>query len=148
VAAICRSADSGAVRPVASSWCGALLFQKAYLANDRPAAQEAMRRLRGAASLSPNDPVAICSLGQALAWSEQWAGARSQLEHCVRMKPNSALDHYKLSHVYRQLGLMQEARAEADLTKKATAETDQNEDLSKKFVYETPGKPGQVSAPR
>jgi hypothetical protein len=81
-------------------------------------------------------------------YREQWAAARSQLEHCVRMKPNSALDHYKLSRVYRELGLMQASRAEADLTRKATAETDQRDDLSKKFVYEMPGKPGQASVSR
>jgi predicted Zn-dependent protease len=148
VAAICSSADSSAARPVASSWCGALLFQSAYLANNQSKAQQAIRRLRVAATLSPSDPVAICSLGEALAWSEEWTAARTQLEHCVRMLPNSALDHYKLSHVYRKLGLTQAAQAEADLTKKATGETNQRDDLSKKFVYEVPGKSAELPGPK
>lgn len=146
--AICSRADSRVAGPVAVCWCGALLFRKGYLARDRSAAPEAIRRLHIAAKVSPGDPVATCSLGRALAWTEQWADARGPLEECVKMQPNSSVDHFALSRDYRKLGLMEAAQAEGEMTRKTTAETDQRDEMAKKFVYEMPGKSGQPPSPK
>jgi Tfp pilus assembly protein PilF len=36
---------------------------------------------------------------------EQWQQARIQMEECVRLDPDSPEGHYRLSRIYRQLGL-------------------------------------------
>ena len=136
VDAVCGRADSHPAESATVTWCGALLFRKAYLAGDQSAAPDVIRRLRVATRLAPRDPVANCSLGHALAWAEQLAEARHWLEICVRLRPDSAEDHYRLSHVYQGLGLTQAAAEQADLTIKANAEQDQHQALAKKFAQE------------
>jgi len=136
---ICARADSGSEQSAAVVWCGALLFRKAYLADDRSAAVAIVQRLHQAAKLVPADPVTNCSLGQALEWTEQLAEARHWLEICVRLRPNSAEDHYRLSRVYQALGLKQAAAEQAMLTESANSERDQHQAMTDKFANEMLG---------
>jgi tetratricopeptide (TPR) repeat protein len=137
VEAICERADSHPAESGAVTWCSTLLFRKAYLADNQSAAPELIRRLRVATKLAPGEPVANCSLGHALEWTERFAEARHWLEICVRLRPNSAEDHYRLSRVYRELGLTRAAAEQTDLTAKANAEHEEHQDLAKKFAHET-----------
>jgi tetratricopeptide (TPR) repeat protein len=141
VNAICGRADSTAAEATTVVWCAALTFRKAYLAGNQSSAPDVIRRLRVAAKLAPDDPVANCSLGQALAWTEQLAAARHWLEVCVRLRPDSAEDHYRLSRVYQGLGLKQAAAEQADLIDKTNPEQDQQLEIAKKFAREMLGRP-------
>ena len=136
---ICARADSDAQQSNAVIWCSALLFRKAYLAGDRSAAPGIVARLRRAAKLVPNDPVTNCSLGEALQWTEQSTEARHWLEICVKLRPNSAEDHYRLSRVYRGLGLKQAAAEQAKFTERNNAEPDQHQAITDKFAQEMLG---------
>jgi tetratricopeptide (TPR) repeat protein len=136
VEAICSRAASAPAELMAVKWCAALLFRKAYLADNQAAAPDIIRRLREATRLAPGDPVANCSLGHALEWTHQLAEARHWLEICVRLRPDSAEDHYRLSRVDQGLGLKQQAAEQADLTEKANAAQDQRQALAKEFARE------------
>ena len=139
VASVCRRAESHPTESATVTWCGALLFRKAYLANDLSAAPDAILHLRRAARLAPDDPVANCSLGHALEWTEQLAEARHSLEICVRLRPGSAEDHYRLSHVYQRLGFREAAAEQADLTNQANAEPDPHQAMAKEVANEMLG---------
>jgi tetratricopeptide (TPR) repeat protein len=143
---ICSRADSKTAQPAMVTWCGALLFRTAYLADDHSAAPNVIRHLRLATRLAPSDPVANCSLGRALEWTQQLTEARHWLEICVRMRPDSAEDHYRLSRVYQGLGLKQAAAAQAAFTDKANAAQDQQQDMAKKFANEMLGQ-SKTTAP-
>ncbi|MGB8011882.1 MAG: tetratricopeptide repeat protein [Terriglobales bacterium] len=136
---ICGRAKSHPTDSALVTSCSALLFRKAYLADDRSAAPDLIHRLRFAARFAPRDPVANCSLGHALEWTQQLAEARHWLEICVRLRPDSAEDHYRLSRVYQELGLKQAAAEQADLTDKANAQRDQHQAMADKFAHEVLG---------
>jgi len=136
IKAACARADAIPNDPTSLSWCGTLLFRRASLAGNQSALPEILRRLQSATRLQPEDPIATCSLGSALAWGEQWQTARYWLEACVRLQPGLAEGHYRLSRVYKELGLEKEAHQQAELTQKAFAERDVREGLLKKFTYE------------
>lgn len=142
VHAACALTDSN--RAKAITWCSALLFRKAYLEGNRGAASDIIPQLRAAVKLAPNDAVAVCSLGRALEWTEQLTGARHWLESCVRMRPDSVEDHYRLSRVYRELGLIKEAVEQADLTNKPNTENDHSQDIAKKFAEEMFGQSAKI----
>ncbi len=136
VDAICGRANSNSEQSAAVLWCGALLFRKAYLAGNQSAVPDVLRRLRMAATLVPRDAVANCSLGRALEWTEHLEEARHWLEICVRLRPDSAEDHYRLSRVYRGLGLKQEASEQAEMTDKVNTERDQHQTMADQFAQE------------
>jgi predicted Zn-dependent protease len=136
VKAACARADASPNDPTSLSWCGTLLFRRASLAGNQSALPEILRRLQSATRFQPEDPIATCSLGSALAWGEKWQTARHWLETCIRLQPGLAEGHYRLSRVYKELGLEKEAHQQAELTQKAFAERDQREALLKKFTYE------------
>ncbi len=127
--AICARANS-------ASWCGALLFRKAYLSDDRAAAPEILRRLRFAAKERPDDAVASCSLGEAMEWTQQLAEARHWLKICVRLRPQSTEAHYRLSRVYLGLGLKQAAAKQTALIDTANPQSDQRESIANTFADE------------
>jgi tetratricopeptide (TPR) repeat protein len=131
--AICARADSASS---ATSWCGALLFRKAYLSDNRAAAPEILRRLRLAVEQRPDDAVASCSFGEALEWTQQLAEARHWLEICVRMRPQSTEAHYRLSRVYLGLGLKRAAAEQAGLIDTANPQSDQRESIANSFADE------------
>jgi tetratricopeptide (TPR) repeat protein len=112
---LCARAKAQPRDPVAVKWCGALLFRKSYLAGDQPGSVAAIAHLRSAAILAPRDPLASCFLGRALFWDQKLAEARHWLEACVRMQPDSPEEHYRLSLVYQQLNLRDDAAKQAAL---------------------------------
>lgn len=143
VDAICSRASSSKAGAAAVTWCSVLLFRKAYLTDNQAAAPEIIRRLRSSAKLMPGDPTATCTLGQALAWTEQLVEARHWLEICVRLRPNSTEAHYRLSRVYLGLGMKQAAAEQAELIDSANAEHDQHQAMVNAFADEmlVPGDP-------
>ena len=148
VDAICSRADSHAPESAAVTWCGAVLFRKAFLAGDQAAAPVAIQRLRTAAKLAPDDPVASCTLGYALEWNEQIREARHWLEICVRLRPNSAEDHYRLSRVYQTLGLKQAAAKQANRIPNSVAQPDPQQEITKKFAHEMLSQPKEPAPPK
>jgi tetratricopeptide (TPR) repeat protein len=124
--ALCSRADADPHDAVAAEWCGALLFRKAYLDGDQTESKSAITHLRAAAALSPKDPVSYCFLGRALFWDREPAEARRWLETCVRMKPESSEEHYRLSLVYRELNLKQAASQQAALADSLKSKADQS----------------------
>jgi tetratricopeptide (TPR) repeat protein len=134
ITALCARADAHADDAAAMSWCGALLFQKAYVSDDTSGADTAIRRLRSAVKLSPNDAVSNCALGNALQWRGQLVDARGPLETCVRLRPNSVEDHYRLCHVYLELGLPKLASEQEAQTVRAQAAHDENQSETSRLV--------------
>ena len=134
--AICSRAQTHPRSSIPVTWCGALLFRKAYLAGDQPGAQAAVRRLRLATVLAPKDAVANCFLGRALAWTEQIAEARRPLEVCVQLRPESAEEHYRLSRLYQELKLKREAAEQDALAAKLSAQPDRDENVAQKLAKE------------
>jgi tetratricopeptide (TPR) repeat protein len=131
--AICNRVDSASD---SVSWCGALLYRKAYLSDNHAAAPEIIHRLSLAAKVRPKDAVASCSLGEALEWTQQLAEARHWLEICVRLRPHSTEAHYRLSRVYLGLGLKQAAAGQAALIDTANPQSDQHESMADTFADE------------
>lgn len=146
VDAICRRADASSKESAATTWCGALLFRKAYLAGDQSAAPDAIRRLRTAADLDSRDADASCALGNALVWIHQMSEARHWTEICVQLRPDSPGDHYRLSRIYRELGLKQEAAQEARLTDLANTEQAHQETIADQFAREMVGQSDEGKA--
>ncbi len=145
---ICARADSDFKQSNAVIWCSALRFRKAYLAGDRSASSEIVARLRRAAKLVPDDPVISCSLGEALEWTEQSGEARHWLEICVKLRPNSTEDHYRLSRVYQELGLKQAAAEQVKFTEKTNSEKDQHQAITDKFANEMLGQSKTTADPQ
>jgi predicted Zn-dependent protease len=96
----------------------------------------AIGRLRFATTLASNDPVANCSLGRALVLTEQPAEARHWLETCVRLRPESAEDHYRLSRVYQELNLKVAAAEQISLATKLSNLQNEDESLTQKITRE------------
>jgi len=148
VDAICDRADSHTSESSTVTWCGAVLFRQAFLAGDQSAAGEIIRRLRGAVKLAPDEPVANCTLGYALEWTQQLAEARHWLEVCVHLRPDSAEDHYRLSRVYQMLGLKQAAAEQVKLITHAASEQNQQQAIARKFAHEMTGQPQKSTEPK
>ena len=112
---ICQRAEAEPQDGLAATYCGALLLCKAFATGDKSQSKEILRRPAEAVQLSPKDPLANCQLGRALEWIGQWKEARSQMETCVRLQPDSAENHYRLAQVYQHLGLPELARQQFQL---------------------------------
>ena len=136
VDAVCSRAQTHPRRSIPATWCGALLFRKAYLAGDQPGAQTAIRRLRVATTLAPKDAAANCFLGRALEWTGQLPEARRPLEVCVRLRPESAEEHHRLSRLYQELKLKREAAEQDALAVKLSALPNRDEDVAQKLAKE------------
>jgi tetratricopeptide (TPR) repeat protein len=124
---ICVFADGHPASKTANGLCGGVLLRVAQESGDASRAPGILRRLREAVRIAPDEPVARCQLGKALEWSQQWREARTQLEKCVRMDPNSPEGHYRLARVYRRLGLTALANEQTSLQQQvAKAESDES----------------------
>jgi len=134
--AICGRAQTHPRSSIPATWCGALLFRKAYLAGDQPGARSAIQRLRFATTLAPKDPIANCFLGRALMWTGQNAEARHLLEVCVQLRPESAEEHYRLSRLYQELRLKQAAAEQDALASRLSEQPDRDEDVAQKLARE------------
>lgn len=163
VTAVCQRADSNPQDRLAATYCGALMLRKASKTNDESQSKEIVRRLREAVRLSPKSPIANCELGRSLQWAGQWSEARSQMEACVRLEPDSSQYHYRLGQIDEHLGLRKLAQQQFRLQEVANQKM--NESIArhkasvKQFLYDLrrtsspqPGSgtsgPGQISGAR
>jgi tetratricopeptide (TPR) repeat protein len=133
---LCTRADANPRDAVAAEWCGALLFRKAYITGDRAGSEPAIARLRLATALAPKDPVAYCFLGRALFWSGKTLEARRWLETCVRLDPESAEEHYRLSQVYQELNLKQAAAQQSALAESLKSKAGQQSPTEQNLALE------------
>jgi tetratricopeptide (TPR) repeat protein len=137
--ALCQQADASPRDGDAAAYCGAVLLKIEHdRGNARPSA-EALRYLGAAARISPASQLARCQLGKALEWAQAWARARSEMEACVRLNPDSAEAHYRLSRIYERLGeaaLAQKERLlQAQAVRRLTEENARRDSTLKKFLY-------------
>ncbi len=127
---LCRFADVHPSQGRAQAVCGGLLLRTE---------QPALERLRKAAQLAPEEPIARCQLGKALEADQNWAAARTETEACARLQPDSPEAHYRLARIYRKLGLTDAARREeqlrAEADRKQTAENERRYSTLTRFLY-------------
>ncbi len=97
---LCRYADAHAADAHANAVCGALRLK----ANENPD-QQILQRLASAAHSAPNDALCRCEYGKALTELHDLTSARKEFEACVALEPGSVEAHFRLSRVYRQLGM-------------------------------------------
>ncbi len=105
-AQLCKFADQQPKNKTAGAFCGGVLLRLARENEDVSPRPEILLRLRRAVREAPGEPVARCQSGKAFEWAEEWQQARTQMEECVRLDPDSPEGHYRLSRIYRHLGLI------------------------------------------
>jgi tetratricopeptide (TPR) repeat protein len=86
----------------------------ADIALQRGDLKEASERFNRALQLQPNDPIASIGLAKVFMTMEQPEKAEPLLRHALELDPTSAIAHFRLSTVYRQKGLTNEAKHEAE----------------------------------
>ena len=112
---ICHYADSHPDKAEGLAYCGALELR---VEHDRGAAapsEGTLGRLQLAARLMPANATAHCGLGQALEWSQQWREAETQMQACIRLRPDSVEAHYRMANIARHLGETERAQEEIRL---------------------------------
>ncbi|HEY7302628.1 MAG TPA: tetratricopeptide repeat protein [Bryobacteraceae bacterium] len=139
VKAECDYAGAHAADSEAAAYCGAL---EARVATDNPEAADwtpILRRLSMAASRSPESALTRCEYGKALYQAHDWAKARSELQVCVRLDPNSIEGHYRLARVYERFGAQELARKELALraaaSERVAATNNAREESVRGFLY-------------
>jgi tetratricopeptide (TPR) repeat protein len=136
---ICKFADEHPRDKTAGAFCGGILLRVARDSGDISRRAYIIRRLQHAARVAPTEPTARCQLGKAYEWAEQWNEAKTEMESCVRLDPNSPDSHYQLSRVYRRLGLpalasQQLALQEVAAARQSVDSTRRTESVSKFLV--------------
>jgi tetratricopeptide (TPR) repeat protein len=120
-------------------YCGALLFRRDYVSRDKTHADEILRRLHIAANLLAQDAAPHCQIGKVYRWVERWQEAREESETCVRLDPDSAEGHYRLSQIYQHLGEAERSQQEMTLYKAASQrladENARRDETMKTFLY-------------
>ncbi|HET7151148.1 MAG TPA: tetratricopeptide repeat protein, partial [Candidatus Acidoferrum sp.] len=120
-------------------YCGALLFQRDYVAGDRTHVDEIAKRLRGAARILADDPSPHCELAKVYWSMDHWQEALPDAETCARLDPNAAEAHYRLAQIYRRLGNSEKAQQQMKLYETASQQqADENkrrDETMKAFVY-------------
>ena len=76
--------------------------------------KEAYERSTRALELQPGDPEASISLAKVLMSMDQPEKAEPLLKHALQLDPTSALAHFRLSTVYRQLGRTADVKHELE----------------------------------
>ncbi|MDQ2948800.1 MAG: tetratricopeptide repeat protein, partial [Acidobacteriota bacterium] len=95
--------------------------------------------LSAAATASPNGSLAHCEYGKALDQTQDWPRARTELETCARLDPNSVEAHYRLARIYRRLGLKELANKElaqrSAAAQRIAASNEAREQSVRAFLY-------------
>ena len=120
ISQLCMYADLHPKEAMMQYYCGALLFRRDYVAENKTNLTEILRRLNTAARRLPNDPAAHCQLGRAYRWIEQWQSALQESEVCVRLDSDSAQPHYRLAQIYHHQGQAKRAQEEMSLFEAAS----------------------------
>lgn len=136
---ICEYSNQNPKNGKMQFYCGALLFQRDYIAGDRTRVDEIVKRLRGAATIVPNDPSPHCELAKVFWSTDRWQEAQPDAETCARLDPNTAEAHYRLAQIYRRLGSSEKAQQQMKLYETASQrQADENkrrDETMKAFVY-------------
>lgn len=119
VTQLCEFADQQPKNKTADAFCGGVLLRLAREAGDASRKPEILRRLQHAVRVAPGEPAAQCQFAKALEWTEQWQQARTHMEVCARLDPDSPEGHYRLSRIYRHLGLTSMASQQTLLQQQA-----------------------------
>jgi tetratricopeptide (TPR) repeat protein len=138
IEAECKYADAHPSDNESNAICGGL--EARAKSEDSPTAEWRPILLRlASAATSPDSAIAHCEYGKALDQTHDWPHARKELETCTRLGPDSVEAHYRLSRVYRRLGLKELAEKEASLRtaaeRRETAANDARENSVKEFLY-------------
>jgi tetratricopeptide (TPR) repeat protein len=135
---VCAFADTHPLSESADALCGGVRLRIAQDNSDPSRRQEILRRLRHAVAIAPRDSLAACQLGKALEWSERWQEARTQMEKCVRLDPDSPESHYRLARIYRRLGLAtlatEQTAAQQQSVKRQTEENNRRTNTITRFL--------------
>jgi Flp pilus assembly protein TadD len=136
---LCDSSDRDPKNGQLQYYCGAVLFRRDYLANDKSHADEILKRLRASETLLPKNDSPHCQLGKAYRWLDRWQEALSESKTCARMDPNSADAHYRLAQIYQHLGQRELAQTETKLyetaSEKVADENARRQAALKTFIY-------------
>lgn len=139
ISQLCKYADHHATNATMQYYCGALLFRRDYVAENKANMTDILRRLNSAARRLPDDPGPHCQLGRAYRWMEQWQPALQESEVCVRLDPDSAQSHYRLAQIYQHLGQPERSKEEMKLYETASKhmadENARREETIKTFLY-------------
>jgi tetratricopeptide (TPR) repeat protein len=139
VTAECGYADAHSSDEESNAYCAAL---EARAAENNSAATDwtpILNRLASASAHSPQNALLRCEYGRALYQAHDFSQARSQLEACVRLDPNSIEGHYRLARIYERFGQKDLARKElalrSDAEQKLAASNEAREDSVKQFLF-------------
>jgi len=139
---ICRYADTHRSQPEMLAYCGALQLRVEHDRGDARASAGTTDRLREAVRRMPSSATAHCGWGQALEWNQQWQAAETEMESCLRLRPESAEAHYRMANIARHLGQTKRAEQELKLHNEAQqhlVEANAFRDRTlKKFLYFLP----------
>jgi tetratricopeptide (TPR) repeat protein len=139
IAQLCGYSDRHPKDGMLQYYCGALLFRRDYVSRDKTHADEILRRLHMAANLLGKDAAPHCQIGRVYRWIERWQEAREESGTCVRLDPDSADGHYRLSQIYQHLGEAERSQQEMTLYKAASQrvadENARRDETMKTFLY-------------
>jgi Flp pilus assembly protein TadD len=107
--------------------------------------EEAAEHYSRAVQIQPNDPDANSGLAKALMQTNQPQKAESLLERAVQLDPTSAVAHYRLSTLYRQIGRTDDAKLQLEEFQKYKAMKDKLRDIYRDMRLE-PAKEDEDSA--
>jgi tetratricopeptide (TPR) repeat protein len=135
---VCAFADAHRASESADALCGGVLLRVAEDNSESSRRPEILRRLRHAVAIAPSDPLSACQLGKALEWSERWQEARTQMDKCVRLDPDSPESHYRLARIYRRLGLAtlasEQTAAQQEAAKRQTEDNNRRTQAITRFL--------------
>ena len=114
-AKLCEYSDRHANDGRMKYYCGAVMFRKDYITNDKSHADEILKRLHASANLLPKDASSYCQLGKAYRWLERWQDALAESRTCAHLDPDSADAHYRLAQIYQHLGQSELSQSEMKL---------------------------------
>ena len=112
---ICRYADSHPDKAEGLAYCGALELRVEHDQGATAPSASTLDKLQKAARLMPANATARCGLGQALEWDQQWQEADTQMQACIRLRPDSVEAHYRMANIARHLGETERAQKEIRL---------------------------------
>jgi Flp pilus assembly protein TadD len=139
IARLCGFADAHPAAAREQFYCGALEFDRDYVARDTTHATEIVRRLTIAAKALAKESGPHCELGRADAWLERWQPALYESQLCAQLDPDSAQAHYRLAQLYHRMGQTERWRQQLELHRAAAERlADENEQRQKTrntFIY-------------
>jgi tetratricopeptide (TPR) repeat protein len=141
VAKLCEYSDQTPSDGETQYYCGAVLFRRDYITNNKSHADEILKRLNASVSLLPKNAGAEshCQLGKAYRWLDRWQEALTESKTCARLDPDSADAHYRLAQIYQHMGQpelsAQEMKLHESASMRVADENAQRLATMKTFIY-------------